>query len=397
MKGPPGYVPKTAAQEKELQRRTDELIQKRSKVMGALTDSAPRKYQPAGGKVSNLTIDSGRADQHQVMAVTNNAGHMLYWDANGVPDQGDKLHPPRYNTKLCKDCDEYYLDAPQLAAIKNREAPDNVVILKGGKDWGVTSASGKTVVRGRDKLVPYFKSKRGATPCMQPRRYPALNSMSPHAELIGKDDNAGGCKDWSLIFAVALNRFLRESTSANGDVNADAAIAKWSAFQRKIFRLQRVEHNWALQLLRRDILWDASAVDNTIGSMLDFPDNPKQWSNHETRSLSPLEKKDYFLDQGVWPTALAAVYDAPEVIIEPTEDSLAELTGLLREMDIPMPTQPRRSGRRSAAFGFSRFGRKIPPARAYRLHRSGVGFGFSRSGPVVDLDAAYSLQRAQRT
>ena len=66
MKGPPGYLPKNKTQETELQRKTDELIRKRSKVMGALTDSAPRKYKPVAGKISNLTIDSGGGDQHHL-------------------------------------------------------------------------------------------------------------------------------------------------------------------------------------------------------------------------------------------------------------------------------------------------------------------------------------------
>lgn len=386
MKPPPGYVPENAAQASKLQAVLNELIQEISKTMRVPTDSAPRKNRPReGGELSNLTLNSGGASQHQAMVVTNSDGQYLYWDANGSPEEGTPLHPTRYNTKLCADCYEYYLDAPQLAAIKNEKVEDNIVILNGGKDWGVRDKRGVVSKSRRDELVPPKKAQKGVV-CMRPRLYSGLNSTSPHAELIKRDDVTGGaCAEWSLIFAVALKRFLSESGSAN------SAIAKWTGFQRKLFKAKRVEHNWAIQLVRRDLLWRAHEVNSTIYSIMDSPLNPAKWTNHEIRKLSsktPLGVKNYFLEKGVWPVVLDVVYSVPEVIIEPSDDILGLEEALQTvTIDSDVPRGPRRSTRTTK---FSRFGRRISAGHAYHLYTQGVEFGFRRTGPVVDLTRAYT-------
>lgn len=363
MRPPPGYVPQNKSQEKKLQGVINGLIQKESKTMGVLTEKS--RFQG----IHSLTLRGVGQSQHQAMAVTDDTGRNMFWDANGIPVEGSELHQPRYNTGLCKDCNEYFHDAPQLAALEEGLVEDNIVILNNGKNWGVRDARGKVVVGKRDKLAPWFKPVKGEAPCMRPRLFSGLNSTSPQADVKGMDDITGGaCAEWSLIFAVALRRFLRESPPR-------AAIAKWAAFQNSLFTRQRIEHNWAIQLVRRDLMSKPSEVHDTIYSILDNARSPAEWTNHEVRKLRRKHTKaikKYFTDKGIWSTVLDIVY--PEVTVD--------LGDLMESMSLATP-------RRSARTKFSYFGRRISPAHAYRLYRRGAAFGFDRTGTVIDLPKMY--------
>lgn len=373
----PAYQPRTKARDVHLQKRIDDLMRGVAPPM-SLRYSKSKSNRAGNNVVKAVTLDASAADQHQVAAVfvtkTNKRGVettvIKYWDPNGVPAKGSKLYGKEYDTTLCMNRDEFFHDNEQ---IKKYSAADLALV---------------TIKPDRNSWKHTRKSNR-APMGVRPKNYPALNTESPEADIAKLKDSWGACALWTYIFAVTMKRYMQPTVTGGEGLDASGAVKKWTATQKKLHKLFRIQHNWAIQLVRRDMLRGRlghTEIQTTIHSIMMNPTDSGKWDNYELRNANitePSEKKAYFQQEGVWDVALDVVYHT----IRDKPDTIDQLVPLMSRLSVQRtPVEIRRSSRLSRStspFGFTRFGRPIGVDTAYKLYRQNVPFVLSTQALVV--------------
>jgi len=268
-----------------------------------------------------VDLDSGKGmDQHQVAAVAVSKGNrsvIKYWDPNGVPAKRSPLFTKVHDTTLCLDRNEFFHDAKQVRSFSS-ETLSMIIISPDRSTWKYARSNGPK-----------------PPPKANPRMYSALNSTSPEADIRNLDDNLGGCSVWVLIFAVTMGIYTRrpQGRGLGYGLSVAAAVKKWTAMQKNLHKLFRIHHNWAVQLVRGDLLragaLDPKELELTIASIVDNPTAPEKWDSAElrkNRATTPAKKRAFFDKKRVWSVALDAVYGTsvsspPATCSRPKQDS----------------------------------------------------------------------------